>query len=174
VLADESGFMLQPVVRRTWAPRGETPVLDCWDRHDRLSVVSALTVSPQRRRVGLHFDILDHNINADDFERFVARLLQRVGRAITLVLDRWQVHRSAVRRLEERFGRRIHIEWLPPYAPELNPVEHVWSHTKHSDLANYVPEDILRLGKSVNDSLRKKCTNQRLLQSFFRAAQLQL
>lgn len=166
--------MLQPVVRRTWAPRGETPVLDCWDRYDRLSVLSALTVSPLRRRVGLYFDILDHNIHADDFEWFAARLLQRVGRPIVLVMDRWQVHRSAARRLEKRFGRRIRIEWLPPYAPELNPVEHVWSHTKHSDLANYVPEDILRLGRSVNDSLRKKRTNQRLLQSFFRAAQLRL
>lgn len=166
--------MLQPVVRRTWAPRGKTPVLNCWDRHDRLSVLSALTVSPQRRRVGLYFDILDHNINADDFELFVARLLQRLGRPIILVLDRWQVHRAGARRLEERFGRRIRIEWLPPYAPELNPVEHVWSHTKHSDLANYVPADLLRLGRSINDSLRKKRTNQHLLQSFFRAAQLRL
>ncbi len=46
-LVDESGFMLQPVVRRTWAPRGETPVHRSWDRHDRLSVISAITVSPR-------------------------------------------------------------------------------------------------------------------------------
>lgn len=166
--------MLQPVVRRTWAPRGQTPVLDCWDRHDRLSVVSALTVSPQRRRLGLYFDIFDHNITADDFEIFVAGLLRRTRRSITLVLDRWQVHRAGVRRLETRFGRRIRIEWLPPYAPELNPVEHVWGHTKHSDLANYIPRDVLELGRSVNDSLRKKRGNQSLLRSFFHAAQLRL
>lgn len=169
---DESGFMLQPVVRRTWAPRGQTPVLDCWDRHDRLSVISALTVSPVRRKLGLYFDICDHNITADDFTEFVARLLKKIGRPITLVIDRWQVHRSGVRRLEERFGRRIQVEWLPAYAPELNPVEHVWGHTKHSDLANYVPEDTLQLGRGVAESLRDKQTNQALLRSFFHAAKL--
>ena len=166
--------MLQPVVRRTWAPRGETPVLDCWDRRDRLSVISAITVSPRRRRLGLYFDIFDHNITADDFEPFVARLLKKVGRPITLVLDRWQVHKSGAQRLEKRFGRRVRIEWLPAYSPELNPVEHVWSHTKHSDLANYVPKDALRLGRSVNESLKNKHTNQRLLRSFFQAAKLRL
>ena len=87
-MLDESGFMLQPVVRRTWAPRGQTPVLDCWDRHDRLSAISAISVSPNRRRLGLYFDIFDHNILTDDFVEFVARLLCRVRRAITLVLDR--------------------------------------------------------------------------------------
>src|SRR5690606_8818974 len=109
-----------------------------------------------RRRLGLYFDLFAHNIKADDFETFVARMLERIGRPLTLVLDRWQVHRSAVGRLKARFGGRIHIEWLPPYAPELNPVEHVWSHTKYGDLANYVPEDILRLGRSVNESLDRK------------------
>lgn len=166
--------MLQPVVRRTWAPRGETPVLDCWDRRDRLSVISAITVSPERRRLGLYFDIFDHNITADDFEPFMASVLKKIGRPITLVMDRWQVHKSGARRLDKRFGRRVRVEWFPAYAPELNPVEHVWSHTKHSDLANYVPEDALRLGRSVNDSLRKKRSNQRLLRSFFHAAKLRL
>jgi transposase len=166
--------MLQPVVRRTWAPRGQTPVLDCWDRHDRLSVISALTVSPQRRRLGLYFDIFDHNIVAEDFEQFVANLLRRIGRPITLVMDRWQVHKSGARKLQERFGHRVGVEWLPAYAPELNPVEHVWSHTKHSDLANYIPEDVLRLGKSVAKSLRDKQANQSLLRSFFHAAKLRI
>jgi transposase len=173
-LVDESGFMLQPVVRRTWAPRGETPVLDCWDRHDRLSVISALTVSPHRHRLGLYFDIFDHNIVADDFEEFIARVLQRIGHPITLVMDRWQVHRAGARRLQKRFGNRVRIEWLPAYAPELNPVEQVWGHTKHSDLANYVPDNILRLGRSVADSLRQKQSNQPLLKSFFQHAKLRI
>jgi len=163
--------MLQPVVRRTWAPRGETPVLDCWDRHDRLSVISALTVSPQRRRLGLYFDIFDHNIVTDDVVEFVAVLVRRLGK-ITLVLDRWQVHRSAVRKIKARFGRRIHIEWLPAYAPELNPTEHVWGHTKFADLANFIPDDVLHLGQSIAGSLRNTRQSQSLLRSFFHHAQL--
>jgi transposase len=166
--------MLQPVVRRTWAPRGETPVLDCWDRHDRLSVISALTVSPQRKRLGLYFDIVDHNIVTDDFVEFVAHLVRRLGQPITLVLDRWQVHRSGVRKIKARFGRRIHIEWLPAYAPELNPTEQVWNHTKYADLANFIPEDVLHLGQTVAGSLRNTRQNQTLLRSFFHHAELKI
>lgn len=166
--------MLQPTVRRTWAPKGETPVLDCWDRHDRLSVISALTVSPQHKRLGLYFDIFDHNIVTDDFEMFVARLLQRLGRPITLVMDRWPVHRSGTRRLEQRFGRRICVEWLPAYAPELNPDEQVWNHTKYADLANFIPDDVLHLGKSIAKSIRNTRSNQTLLRSFFHHAKLKL
>jgi transposase len=166
--------MLQPTVRRTWAPRGETPTLDCWDRRDRLSAISAITVSARRKRLGLYFDIFDHNIVTDDFEIFVARLLRRLGRPIILVLDRWQVHRSGVRRLQKRFGRRIHVEWLPAYAPELNPDEQVWNHTKYADLANFIPDDILHLGKSIAKSIRTTRSSQTLLRSFFKHAQLKL
>ncbi len=160
--------MLQPVVRRTWAPRGQTPIQYSWDRRDRLSVISAITVSPQRRRLGLYFDIFDHNIVTDDFEMFVAAVLRRLKRPILLVLDRWSVHRSGVRRLLERFPKRVQIEWLPAYAPELNPVEQVWNRTKYTDLANYVPDDIVSLGREVAHSIRQTRSQQTLLRSFFR------
>ena len=53
VFIDETGFRLQPVNRRTWAPRGETPVQRAWDRYDRLSVIGAVALSPTRRRISL-------------------------------------------------------------------------------------------------------------------------
>ena len=166
--------MLQPVVRRTWGPEGETPIHRSWDRHDRLSVISAITVSAKRRHPGLYFDLHDHNIRTDDFERFVETLLRRGPRRIILVLDRWAVHRSGARRLLRRFPRRVRIEWLPPYAPELNPVEQVWKRTKYDDLANYIPEDVKALGRAVRRSIRRTRDQQRLLQSFFRHAKLNL
>ncbi|MFH1417667.1 MAG: IS630 family transposase [Planctomycetota bacterium] len=136
VFIDESGFMLQPVVRRTWAPRGQTPVHHSWDRHDRLSAISALTVSPRRRRLGLYFDIHEHNIGTEEVESFICWLQRRFPNGIILVLDRLSAHRSAAKRLVARYGCRVDVEWLPPYAPELNPVEQVWDHTKYADLAN--------------------------------------
>lgn len=166
--------MLQPVVRRTWAPKGQTPIHYSWDRRDRLSVISALTVSPRRRHLGLYFDIHDHNIDTDTFESFVRGLRQRVHRRIILVLDRWSVHRSGARRLVERFGSRVQIEWLPPYAPDLNPVEPVWSHTKYADLANYIPDDLDSLADEVIGSLEQTGEDQHLLRSFFHCADLRL
>lgn len=166
--------MLQPVVRRTWAPRGQTPIQYSWDRRDRLSVISAITVSAWRRRLGLYFDIVDHNIDTDEFERFVAVLLRRLQRPILLVMDRWPVHRSAAQRFLRRFPRRIQVEWLPAYAPELNPVEQVWNRTKYTDLANYVPEDLVSLGRAVAGSIRHTRSQTSLLRSFFQHAELGL
>jgi len=166
--------MLQPVVRRTWAPKGQTPVHYSWDRRDRLSVISAITVSPTRRRLGLYFDIHDHNINTDAFEGFVRWLRHRIRRGIILVLDRWSVHRSGVRRLQGLFGSMVQVEWLPAYAPDLNPVEQVWSHTKYADLANYIPDDIDALAEAVMHSIEQTGCQQTLLRSFFHHAGLTL
>ncbi len=166
--------MLQPTVRRTWAPRGQTPIHKSWDRRDRLSAISAITVSPKRHRLGLYFDILDHNVKTDDFETFVAYLLRRLSRPLILVMDRYSVHRAAAKRLAERFGRRIAIEWLPAYAPELNPDEQVWNRAKYTDLANFIPQDINDLGHAMAASLRHTKRQPPLLRSFFKHARLPL
>ena len=69
---------------------------------------------------------------------------------------------------------RLSIEWLPAYAPELNPDEQVWNRAKYTDLANFVPNDLLHLGRSVADSLRRTRSQQTLLRSFFHHAKLPL
>ena len=56
MLVDESGFFLNPLVRRPWAPRGHPPLLRTWGRHrDKVSVVAALSVAPRHRRPGLYY-----------------------------------------------------------------------------------------------------------------------
>jgi len=155
--------MLQPLVRRTWAPKGCTPIQYSWDRRDRLSVISAITVSPRRRRLGLYFAAHPHNIRAPDVEAFVAEILKHRPAGLVLVLDRWQVHRSAARQLLRRFPRRLQIKWLPAYAPQLNPDEQVWTQTKYRDLANFLPEDVTDLGQAVQRSLHQTKRQQSLL-----------
>src|SRR3954469_13348473 len=66
VFLDESGFFLTPTVRRTLAPRGKPPVLECWDRRDKLSAIRCITHSPVRGRPHLYFRLLDHNAHAED------------------------------------------------------------------------------------------------------------
>lgn len=166
--------MLQPTVRRSWAKKGQTPIHYSWDRRDRLSAISAITVSPTRRRFGLYFDILEHNVRTDDFERFISMVLRKLGRPIILVMDRWSVHRSAARRLLVRYPKRLCVEWLPAYAPDLNPDEQVWNRAKYTDLANYIPDDITTLGHALADSLGCTRAEQMLLRSFFKHAGLSL
>jgi transposase len=166
--------MLQPVVRRTWAPKGRTPIQYSWDRRDRISAISAVTVSPQRRRLGLYFALQEHNIRTPEVESFVADLLEHLPHGLITILDRSQPHRSAARRLLERFPRRLRIEWLPPYAPELNPDEQIWTRTKYTDLANFIPENVTELGQAIEASLQETKTHQPLLRSFFHHANLRL
>jgi len=164
--------MLQPLVRRTWAPQGKTPVLYCWDRHDRLSVIAALSLSARTRRIGLYFAVQETNVTADDVEAFLRQIQRSLRRKLIVVMDRWAVHRKAARNL---FGdRRFWIEWLPPYAPDLNPVERIWSHTKYGDLANYIPEDLIDLEVELEYSMDQTRQRPELLRSFFHAAKLEI
>ena len=171
---DETGLMLQPLVRRTWAPRGERPVMYCWDRRDRLSVIAGLTLSARQHRVGLYFAIHRHNVRTAEVERFVRQVQRQVGRPLIVVMDRLPAHRSAAKRLGRDGGGRFEIGWLPAHAPELDPVEALWSQTKYTDLANYVPADLLDLEIEAELSLEATGGKQRLLRSFFQAAQLKV
>ena len=162
--------MLQPLRRRTWAPRGQTPVQYAWDRHDRFSVLGALSLAPWALRIGLYFQLFDHNITAAEVVEFVKQLHRQLGRQLILVWDRWSVHRSAARQLA-RYNW-LQLEYLPAYAPELNPVEAVWNHTKYGDLANFVPATADNLRHSIIDSLTHQRSDSRLKYSCFRYAQL--
>jgi len=164
--------MLQPLVRRTWAPAGQTPVMYCWDRHDRVSVIAALSLSARRRRVGLYFTAHEKNVTADEVEAFLRQVQRSLGRKLIVVMDRWAVHRRVVKAL---FGdERFWIEYLPPYAPDLNPVEHVWNHTKYGHLANYVPDNLADLEVQLACSIHRTRKRPQLLRSFFHAAELKL
>lgn len=171
---DQSGFMLQPTRRRTWALQGETPVHKVWDRHDRLSVQAAITLPPRRQRLGVYFQFYTHNIDTADVVAFGAYLLRMVGRKIILILDRWSVHRPAMAILQQRYPDKLDVEWLPAYAPELNPAEQVWNHTKYGDLANFIPDHLDHLTDAVNVSLIAQHHDNDLIRGFFKYAQLEL
>jgi transposase len=170
VFLDESGFMLQPLRRRTWAPRGQTPRQYAWDRHDRFSVLGALSVAPWALRIGLYFQVFDHNVTAVDVVEFVKQLHRQLRRRLILVWDRWSVHRSAARQLAHHPW--VQVEYLPAYAPELNPVEAVWNHTKYGDLANFVPTDGSDLRQAIVTSLDRHRADPRLKYSCLRQAHL--
>jgi transposase len=167
---DESGFMLQPLVRRTWAPLGQTPIHYSWDRHDRWSALGALSLAPWALRIGVYFRLFEHNIHAEDVVDFVKQIHSQLRRKLIVIWDRWSVHRSAGKQLA-RF-KWIHIEYLPAYAPELNPVEAMWNHTKYSDLANFLPRDAAHLRESIVESIQGQRSEPRLKYSYFQYTHL--
>jgi transposase len=173
VFLDESGFMLTPTVRRTLAPRGKTPILRSWDRHDRISAISAITVSPSRRRVGLHFRLLpdDANVHGEDTVEFLRELRRRLPVPMTILWDRGNVHdRSKAVRAYLAEHPAIETERFPGYTPEANPDEGVWGYTKYGRLANFAPEDTAELRAALVGELERLDRRPNLLASFIRNA----
>lgn len=166
--------MLQPLLRRTWAPRGRTPVIKAWDRHDRLTAVTALALTPNRRRCDLYFQTFDHNAKAAEFFWFVVMLHREIRCPLTIVWDRLSAHRKAARWLGELGCNWVRFIYLPPYCPDLNPVEHVWSTTKWGRLANWPAPDIEAVEDRVSEDFRLQARQQTLLKNHFRSAGLNL
>jgi transposase len=179
VFYDESGFMLRPLVRRSWALRGQTPIVRCWDRRDRLSVIGAITVpcSRERHRLSAVFRIHAKNIKTPQAAEFLRVLDRHVRGPMIVVQDRLNVHKAAVKRWlagRPRDAPRVMIEWLPSYAPELNPAEQLWNNGKRVDLANLAPTDRDDLRGHVRRSLVRQRCSPNLLASAFEHAGLHL
>lgn len=165
--------MLTPTVRRTLAPRGRTPILKSWDRHDRISALSAVTVSPKRRRLGLYFHLLpdDANAHGEDTVAFLKQLRRQIPGPMTVLWDRANIHdRSKVVRAYLAAHPEIATEKFPGYAPETNPDEMAWEHTEHGRLANFTPEDTAELRSVLIEEFRRLHRKPELLAAFIRHA----
>jgi transposase len=176
-LLDESGFLLAPLVRRTLAPRGETPIMDCWERHDRISVISVITLSPLALRVGLHFMLLgdNENFHGEEVVLFLRQLKGEIGGPWTIVWDRNQIHsKSRVVRAWLAKHPDVVAEDFPAYAPEINPDESVWCWTKYGRLCNLAPADVEELRIHIWDALVALKHQPQLLKSFILHAKLPL
>lgn len=143
-----------------------------WDRYDRLSVIGAVVLSPSRTRIDTPFQIQEENIRSREVVAFIKELRKRLQRPLIVCWDRWSVHRSAAKQIAASRVTNVHFEFLPAYAPELNPVEACWSHSKYADLANFVPDDVPHLKRRVRSSLKGHESNHQIKRSFFKTAQL--
>lgn len=175
VFLDESGYMLTPTVRRTWAPCGQGAVLDCWDRHDRLSAISSLTVSPRTSRLNLYCRLLPTNVVGEDIVSYLRELKRALGGPLTVLWDRGPVHKkSCVVRAYLAKHPDIVTEELPAYAPELNPDELVWSWSKYGRLANLAADNTDQLSEQVIDELIYLKQHPDLLASFVDQTELRM
>ena len=149
--------MLIPNVRRTWAPRGQTPIVRHRYQRDKVSAISAVTVSPERRRVGLYLHLHpEENISSVEVAVFLRAVLRHLRGHVIVLLDGGSIHKGPeVRAVAARYPR-LHLEWFPGYAPELNPDEWVWAHFKarlangHPDTLDDLMNTLCRITQNVN------------------------
>jgi transposase len=169
---DESGFMLAPLVRRTLARRGRRVVLPCWDRHDRVSVISCVTLSPQAMRAGLYFGAWSNqNVHGEEVVQFLKYLTGEVPGEWTVVWDRNNIHsKSKAVKAWLATHPQVVAENFPGYDPDGNPDEWVWSWAKYGKLCNLCPADVEHLFESVWDALEGLKQEPSMLASFVMAA----
>jgi len=176
VFLDESGVLMAPILRRTWSPCGHTPELRQRTRsHQKVSVVAVIAVNSARNRLQLCFRCHPNtNVASPEIIGFLRCLLRQIPGQLILIWDRFNPHRSAATSAFLAKHPRIHPEFFPPYAPELNPTEYFWSYLKTNPLANLAPPDLSTLTRRTRASGRSIQQSQSLLRSFVRHAPFSL
>jgi transposase len=164
---------LTPTVRRTWAPRGQTPVVRHWDRHDRVSAISAVSVSPRRRRLNLYMHLHPANLTQGEVCYFLRDLLRHLRGHVFVIWDRGPIHRGAAITQFCRRHPRLHVVELPGYSPELNPDEGVWAYAKR-ELANGCPTSTADLFQDLTHVTRTMRRRPALLRACVTASDLPL
>jgi transposase len=172
VFADESGFLLAPLVAKTWAPRGCTP----FQRHrqgrrDKISVISGISLSPKRHRLGLYYLLFFDNIAQEKVCVFLRELLRHLRGRVIVLLDNSSTHQGQPLEKLLREHPRLSIEHFPSYAPELNPDEGIWSLAKRK-LANSRPDDVDALMEDVIRVMERIRKSPELLHSCILQAEL--
>jgi transposase len=155
---------------RTWAPIGQTPILEFSFNWQKLSAIAGITSR------SFCFRLHGGAIRTAQVIAFLGQLRRFLPGKILIIWDRAQIHRSLrVRRYMETHRDRIAMTYLPPYAPELNPVEYLWAYWKEHELANFCPKDIWQLGHFASQALRRirrKTRRPQLIAAFWKQAEL--
>ena len=167
VFIDESGLSQKPHRCRNWAPCGETPVLEFNFNWQKLSVSAGVTLR------NFYFRLYPGAIGELEVIDFLKALLRHIDGPLLIVWDRLPAHRSRlVREFIELSQGHIATEFLPPYAPELNPVEYIWAYWKQHELPNVCPKNYWELDERARKSLRRMRRKPRLITAFWKQSSL--
>jgi transposase len=170
VFVDEAGFYLLPGRVRTYAPEGHPPVLPEWETRDHLSVMGGVTPAGK-----IYVLVRRESLNGLHTIEFLRHLIRHLGPRLLVIWDGSPIHRRAEVRafLETAGGRGVRVERLPPYAPDLNPIEWAWQHLKHVELRDLTFLDLEDLHLELHLAIGRLRQKPRLIRSFFVGAGLE-
>lgn len=124
-----------------------------------------------RGRLGLYFRFHGVNITGLEVVGFLRHLLRHLRGPVVLLWDGGTIHRRTLVKEFLRRYKRLHVHRFPPYAPELNPDEFIWTQTKNT-LANGAPQDLAELGRRLRAAIHRVQHSQRLLRACIHASDL--
>ena len=177
LLMDESGLLMAPLLRRSWAPRGHPSESKYKKGHrEKVSVAAALWLPPLRDRLYLAYQPLINGYFSNvEVAEFLSGAVQGLPGPVIALWDGGTMHMGdPIRTLVAEAKGRLDIEPLPAHAPELMPVEFLWRWLKYGRLCNFAPRDARHLNEAVVRELDAIRDNQVLLSSFFHQSDLPL
>jgi len=154
---------------KTWAPKGETPVLQYSFNWQQLSLMAG--VSFWR----LYFRFFHGAIKGPQIVEFLKALKDTIGGKLLIIWDGLPAHRSRlVRNYVESLEGQIQLERLPAYAPEINPAEYVFGYAKQRELANLCVDTIEEVRDYATRRLKSMQRRPKLIRAFWQQAELAL
>jgi transposase len=149
---------------RTWAPRGQTPILRVPLTHDHLAAISGIT--PAGR---VFMQTQERAYHADDVVRFLRLLLRKIRGKLLVIWDGAPIHRGQPVKDFLRAGaaQRLHLEQLPGYAPELNPDEGIWNYLKRVELGNVCCRTLAELATALRRAKERLRHKRTVIQACF-------
>ena len=161
---DESGFRADAVHGKTWALRGETPVVHRPGQRQSISAASAVNA-----KGAFWFATYQGALNGELFVELLRRLMYRRKKPLHLVVDGLPAHKKAVvKQYVQSLAGKLQLHFLPGYAPDLNPDELVWSHAKRTGVARNPLKAGERLDQRVTEQLQEIKQNPALVRAFFK------
>jgi putative transposase len=177
LLMDESGLLMAPLLRRSWALRGQPSEQRQKVGHrEKVSVAAALWLTPSRDRLALAYQTLVNGYFTNvEVAEFLSGAVQGLPAPVIALWDGGTMHKGGpIRALVEESRGRLDIEPLPAHAPDLMPVEPLWRWLKNGRLCNFAPRDAAHLNQVVVGELEAIREDQELLASFFHLSDLPL
>jgi transposase len=167
VFVDESGLSERPTRVRTWSPKAQTPVLQYSFNWKQLSLIACISYWQ------FYFRLFSGSIKGPQIIEFLKALKAQIKRKLLIIWDGLKVHKSRlVRDFIESLNGQIEVEFLPAYAPELNPVEYIWGHLKQHEMANLCVNHFGELSPFARNRLRSMQRRPQLIAAFWTQAEL--
>lgn len=171
---DESGISERPTVRRTWSPKGQTPIIESTGSWKRRAATGLITCTPTGRKPKLFLRIFKESITYKEVIQNLKEIRRHIKGKLLLIWDGLPSHRKKeVKEFLETQRSWLQVERFPAYAPELNPVEYLWSTGKNTDLANlYLSDGLEDIDTAVRKYKRRIQRNTDILKGFLKASTL--
>jgi transposase len=161
---DETGLSNQDQVGRSWAPRGETPVVVRTAERVTRSLIAAVS-----NRGLMRFMLDERALNADRFIDFLRRLTKDAGRKVILIVDNLKVHKAGkVQAWVEGHAHEIELVYLPSYAPDHNPSEYLNNDLKQQLRQQPQPDTKEELVERTRSVLRVIQRSPERVRAYFR------